>query len=65
MVALKDGAIHARGPPEETVTEALLAEVFEIDAEVERTERGPRVVPLRPRRGDATAERADGTEAER
>jgi iron complex transport system ATP-binding protein len=52
MVALKDGAIRARGPPEEVVTEQLLAEVFAIDAEVEHTERGPRVVPLRPRYAD-------------
>jgi len=55
MVALKDGAIQARGTPEEVVTEELLAEVFEIDAEVELTERGPRVTPLRPRHDDSEA----------
>jgi iron complex transport system ATP-binding protein len=49
MVALKDGSIYARGPPAAVVTEQLLAEVFGIDAEVEHTARGPRVVPLRPR----------------
>ena len=49
MVALKEGAICARGSPEEVVTEELLAEVFEIDARVERTDRGPRIEPLRPR----------------
>jgi iron complex transport system ATP-binding protein len=65
MVALKDGAIHARGPPEEVVTEELLAEVFEIDAEVERTERGPQVVPLRPRHDDDPTGRESGLEAER
>jgi len=59
VVALKDGAIYARGPPEEVVTEGLLAEVFEIDAEVELTERGPRIVPLRPRHGNVTAERGE------
>jgi iron complex transport system ATP-binding protein len=59
MVALKDGAIHARGPPEEVVTEELLAEVFAIDAEVEQTEWGPRIVPLRPRHGEDTAARGD------
>jgi iron complex transport system ATP-binding protein len=59
MVALKDGAIHARGSPEEVVTEELLAEVFAIDAEVEHTERGPRIVPLRPRHGEDTAARGD------
>jgi iron complex transport system ATP-binding protein len=52
MVALKDGAIHARGTPEEVVTEELLAEVFEIDAEVDLTPRGPRIEPLRPRHDD-------------
>jgi iron complex transport system ATP-binding protein len=66
MVALKDGAIYARGPPEAIVTEELLAEVFAIDAEVEHTERGPRIVPLRPRHGGDTGERerGDGPEAE-
>jgi iron complex transport system ATP-binding protein len=59
MVALKDGAIHARGPPEAVVTEELLAEVFAIDAEVEHTERGPRIVPIRPRHGDDTAARGE------
>jgi len=49
MVALKDGEVRARGSPEEVVTEELLADVFEIDAEVDLTERGPRIEPLRPR----------------
>jgi len=52
MVALKEGVIQARGTPEEVVTEQLLAEVFEIDAEVDVTERGPRVTPLRARHDD-------------
>ncbi len=52
MVALKDGTIHARGPPEEVVTEELLAEVFEIDAEVKHTDWGPRVEPIRARHDD-------------
>ncbi|AUV80668.1 ABC transporter ATP-binding protein [Salinigranum rubrum] len=52
MVALKDGTIHARGAPEEVVTQELLAEVFEIDAEVEHTDRGPRIEPLRARHDD-------------
>ncbi|WP_122088097.1 ABC transporter ATP-binding protein [Halalkalicoccus subterraneus] len=46
MVALKDGRIQARGTPEEVVTEDLLAEVFEIDAEVVLTDRGPQVTPI-------------------
>jgi len=69
MVALKDGAIQARGTPEEVVTEELLAEVFEIDAEVDVTERGPRVTPLRARHDepvsrDGEASRVDPAEAE-
>ncbi len=52
MVALKDGSIYARGTPDEVVTEALLADVFEIDANVEVTDRGPRIDPLRPRHDD-------------
>jgi len=56
VVALRDGEIYARGPPEAVVSEELLAEVFAIDAEVERTERGPRVVPLRPRHDGEGAE---------
>jgi iron complex transport system ATP-binding protein len=60
MVALKEGAIQARGTPEEVVTEELLGEVFEIDAEVDLTPRGPRIEPLRPRHDDD--ERARPTE---
>jgi iron complex transport system ATP-binding protein len=63
MVALKDGAIRAQGTPEEVVTEELLAKVFEIDAEVDRTPRGPRIEPLRARHDDdreRSAERVAG-----
>ena len=67
MVALKGGEIQARGTPEEVVTEELLAGVFEIDAEVDLTPRGPRIEPLRPRhdnddRNGATGQvaRSDG-----
>jgi iron complex transport system ATP-binding protein len=52
MVALKDGEIRARGPPEAVVTEELLADVFRIDAEVVATDRGPRVTPIRARHGE-------------
>jgi iron complex transport system ATP-binding protein len=52
MVALKQGRIQARGTPEEVVTEELLAEVFEIDAAVDLTPRGPRIEPLCPLRDD-------------
>jgi len=63
MVALKDGEIHAHGPPEDVVTEELLAEVFEVEARVEPTERGPRVEPLRARHDGAEhdGEAAAGT----
>jgi len=65
MVALKHGEIHARGPPEDVVTEELLAEVFEVEARVEPTERGPRIEPLRALHGsDATPERAATSDAE-
>ena len=57
MIALQDGTIYARGSPEEVVTEELLAEVFEIDARVESTARGPRIEPLRPRHADDAGER--------
>ena len=49
MVVLEDGSIRARGDPEDVLTEELLAEVFRIDAEVEPTDHGPRVTPIRPR----------------
>jgi len=48
MVALKEGEIYARGSPEEIVTEELLADVFEIEARVDQTDRGPRIDPLQP-----------------
>ena len=48
VVALNDGAVYDRGSPSAVVTEELLADVFEIEAEVEVIERGPRVTPLRP-----------------
>jgi iron complex transport system ATP-binding protein len=48
MIALDDGAIYDRGSPEAVVTEGLLADVFEIEATVEQTGRGPRVTPLAP-----------------
>ncbi|MDQ2074285.1 ABC transporter ATP-binding protein [Haloarcula sp. NS06] len=63
MVALKNGEIQARGKPDAVVTEQLLADVFEIEAEVSATPHGPRVNPIRARHdgdehtgGDDTAE---------
>jgi iron complex transport system ATP-binding protein len=57
VVALCDGEIRARGPPDDVITEELLVEVFDIDAEVEHTGRGPRVTPLRAiHDGDVTTD---------
>ncbi|WP_459191653.1 ABC transporter ATP-binding protein [Halosimplex sp. J119] len=53
MLALKDGAIQARGTPEEVVTEEMLADVFGIEASVTQTDMGPQVTPLRPLHDDA------------
>lgn len=48
MLALKDGSIHARGTPEEVITEELLADVFEVDATVEPGPDGPQITPHGP-----------------
>lgn len=48
LIALKDGTVRARGPPEAVLTEDLLAEVFEIEATVESTAQGPRITPMAP-----------------
>jgi iron complex transport system ATP-binding protein len=48
VVALDDGSVYARGPPEAVVTEQLLADVFDIRARVTRTEDGPHITPLEP-----------------
>jgi len=66
MVALKEGEIQARGEPEEVVTERLLADVFEIEAEVSVTSRGPRIDPIRARHDeDEPGSDGDSDEAER
>ncbi|RDI69942.1 ABC transporter ATP-binding protein [Halopelagius longus] len=56
VVALKDGSVYARGPPEEVVTRRLLADVFDIDAAVVDTEYGPQIVPLEPLDDDVRSE---------
>lgn len=45
VLALQDGEILARGPPEEVVTEELLREVFRVEATVNYCMNGPRIVP--------------------
>ncbi|HET7323564.1 MAG TPA: ABC transporter ATP-binding protein [Halococcus sp.] len=47
MLALDDGEIYARGPPDEIVSEELLREVFGVSATVEWTEHGPQITPHR------------------
>ncbi|NLV14019.1 ABC transporter ATP-binding protein [Haloarcula argentinensis] len=48
MIALKDGSIYARGTPDEILTEELLADVFEIKADVAPSRHGPQITPLQP-----------------
>nr|WP_049920246.1 ABC transporter ATP-binding protein [Halobiforma nitratireducens] len=50
LVALRDGSIYAHGPPTDVLTEALLADVFRIEAHVEYdTDHGePKITPLGP-----------------
>jgi len=48
VVALRDGAVYARGDPDSVVTAGVLADVFGIDADVLETDHGPQVVPLGP-----------------
>ena len=49
LVAMKDGALVASGTPQEVLTEALLAEVFELEARVltDPVAGTPMVVPVR------------------
>jgi len=54
MIALEDGSVYARGPPEAVVTEQLLADVFEVEATVEQSKWGPDVRPLRPLHADTS-----------
>ena len=49
LLALDDGEIRDWGPPEDVITEELLADVFGIDARVEEGDLGPVITPLRPR----------------
>jgi iron complex transport system ATP-binding protein len=47
LVALDDGGVYDWGPPEDVVTETLLANVFGVDAAVTYDDE-PRIVPRRP-----------------
>jgi iron complex transport system ATP-binding protein len=46
LVALHDGGVYDWGPPEDVVTEQLLADVFDVDAAVSYDDE-PRIVPRR------------------
>lgn len=48
MVVLGDGRIHARGVPEAVLTPELLADVFGVEASVDRGRFGPRLTMIGP-----------------
>ncbi|QZP36896.1 ABC transporter ATP-binding protein [Halobaculum magnesiiphilum] len=48
MVVLRQGDVHAAGPPASVLEPDLLAEVFGIEAEVEPGRFGPRITPIGP-----------------
>jgi iron complex transport system ATP-binding protein len=48
LIALKDGSLYGWGPPEEVVTEQLLADVFAVEATVDNADpTGPHIAPHR------------------
>jgi len=47
LVALRDGDVYDWGPPEDVVTEELLADVFGVDASVSFENGDPRILPRR------------------
>ncbi|SDF20359.1 ABC transporter ATP-binding protein [Halorientalis regularis] len=65
VVALEDGSVSARGPPEAVVTEELLADVFGVDAAVATTDHGPQVTPLRPLDDGDDGDETGGPDGER
>lgn len=64
LVAMKDGAIFASGPPEEVLTPELLAEAFELTARVieDPVVGSPMVVPVGGRRTADADRRTTGEE---
>ncbi|MCG1004764.1 MULTISPECIES: ABC transporter ATP-binding protein [Halobacterium] len=63
VVALKDGSVYARGPPEAVITKPLLADVFDIEATVIETEYGPQVVPIEPLDDESGLSQSEPTES--
>jgi iron complex transport system ATP-binding protein len=58
LIAMKDGAIVAEGPPEQVITAELVADVFGLEAHVidDPLTGTPLVLPVPARRGDPEAE---------
>ncbi|WP_205254326.1 ABC transporter ATP-binding protein [Halorubellus sp. JP-L1] len=53
LIAMKDGELYDWGPPRDVVTEALLADVFEVDATVDsESPTGPHISPHAALDGD-------------
>lgn len=49
LIALKDGAVYDWGPPQDVITEELLADVFRVEATVKADSTGtPRIFPTCP-----------------
>ncbi|RLG07030.1 MAG: cobalamin/Fe3+-siderophore ABC transporter ATP-binding protein, partial [Thaumarchaeota archaeon] len=58
VLALREGEVYAVGRPEEVITEAMIREVYGVEAEVVRSPRTglPFVIPLSDRKLDSQAE---------
>lgn len=59
VVALDDGKVYDSGPPSTVLTEALLADVFEIDGMVSRVDGEIRIYPKRPLEAKSTSTDTD------
>ena len=62
LVAMKDGAIVAQGPPAEVITAELVGDVFDLRCEVieDPLTGTPLVLPCRPATGQVSPRRRDG-----
>ena len=66
LVAMRDGAVVADGPPEEVLTASLLRTVFDLEARVieDPVAGTPLVIPIGRRHRDDRADRADPEQAD-
>ena len=48
VIMLKNGRIHAHGPPEETITEENIREVYGVESRIVETEVGRYILPISP-----------------